>query len=196
MHVPRLCKFASISRMGHSDCPRRSPSVGAFSLVEVTMAIGIVAFVFLTILGLIPTGLNTFHNAITTSVSGQIFQRVINEAQQTDFDILVDRLRLPNYPNHPPANFTFRAPSVNAPGFRYFDEQGNECTAAEAVYHVNIRITPSTAIDVLENANIATITVQVARNPGNQKIDMADNLWTSNSSFEILTRSTFVARSH
>src|SRR2546430_586204 len=61
----------------------------AFSLVEVVTSIGIAAFAFISVLGLIPTGLNTFRQAVDTSVGSQIMQRVINEAQQTDFDRLV-----------------------------------------------------------------------------------------------------------
>lgn len=147
-----------------------------FSLVEVTMAIGIVSFAFLTTLGLIPTGLKTFRSAIDTSVGGQIFQRVINEVQQTDFDTLV----------------------ASVPGVRFFDDQGNECIADKAIYHVNTRILPSTSLtttgSAASNDNIATITVQIAKNPGNAQMTMSSNLWTANPGVSVLTRSTLVAR--
>ncbi len=152
---------------------------GGFSLVEVTMAIGIVSFAFLTTLGLIPTGLKTFRSAIDTSVGGQIFQRVINEAQQTDFDTLVG----------------------SVPAVRYFDDQGNELDsglASKAIYHVNTRILPSTALTTTgtaaSNASIATITVQIAKNPGNTALTKVSNLWTANSGVSLLTRWTLVAR--
>ena len=139
--------------------PYKANSKG-FSLVEVTLAVGIVSFVFLTILGLLPTGLRTFTSAIESSVGGQILQRVINEAQQTDFDTLV---------------------SV-APTERYFDDQGNECVAGGAIYHVNTRITAATALtstnaSAATNASLATITLQIAKKPGNLTLAKTNNLW-------------------
>lgn len=129
----------------------------AFSLVEVTMAIGIVAFVFTSILGLVQTGVTTFRNAMDVSLSSQIAQRVINEAQQTDFDQLV------------------AAP--DEAGFkqfqRYFDEQGNEVEKGQnspAIYHVNMRVRiatelPTTTDSPIVNTNLALVSVQVANNP-------------------------------
>jgi uncharacterized protein (TIGR02598 family) len=184
-----------------------------FSLVEVTLAIGIVSFAFLAILGLIPIGLQTFRSAIDTSVSAQIFQRVINEAQQTDFDTLVDRPHLPDYPSLPPAGFTFRAPSVGAPALRYFDDQGNECPATKAIYYVNTRIIvstelPNSASSASANFDLAMITVQIANNPGRFNLEekfresaaASDpnsplrQLWKANPAFTVLTHSTLVAR--
>jgi uncharacterized protein (TIGR02598 family) len=147
--------------------------------VEVTIAIGIVSFAFLTMLGLIPTGLKTFRSAIDTSVGGQIFQRVINEAQQTDFDTLVG----------------------SVPAVRYFDDQGNELDsslAGRAIYQVNTRILPSTALTTTgaaaSNASVATITVQIAKNPGNIPLTKVSSLWTTNSGVSLLTHWTLVAR--
>jgi len=152
---------------------------GGFSLVEVTIAMGIVSFAFLTMLGLIPTGLKTFRSAIDTSVGGQIFQRVINEAQQTDFDTLVG----------------------SDPAVRYFDDQGNELDsslAGRAIYQVNTRILPSTALTTTgaaaSNASVATITVQIAKNPGNIPLTKVSSLWTTNSGVSLLTHWTLVAR--
>lgn len=143
------------------------------------MAIGIVSFAFLTTLGLIPTGLKTFRSAIDTSVGGQIFQRVINEAQQTDFDKLVG----------------------STPAVRFFDDQGNELApslAGKAIYHVNTRILPGTALTTTGttawNENLATITVQIAKNPANAALTMASSLWTASPGVSILTHSTLVAR--
>ena len=176
---------ASFGQAGTGFAHKRFPrcenfrrSMG-FSLVEVTMAIGIVSFVFLTTLGLIPTGLKTFHSAIDTSVGSQIFQRVINETQQTDFDTLVG----------------------SVPAIRYFDEQGNELApslAGKAIYHVNTRILPSSLLTTTgtaaSNTSLATITVQIAKNPGNAPLTQVSNLWTTNSGVSLLTHWTLVAR--
>src|SRR5438094_847981 len=61
----------------------------AFSLAEVAMALGIVAFAFVAVFGLIPTGLNTFRQATGISLSQQIAGRIISEFEQTDYSTLV-----------------------------------------------------------------------------------------------------------
>lgn len=133
----------------------------AFSLVEVVMAIGIVAFAFISVLGMIPTGLSTFRQAMNTSVGSQIAQRVINDAQQMDF------LTLSNQ---------------TSGSFRYFDDQGNELDVSaqgdapsNAIYHVRMVVTGSTATPSSSSAgavnpNLATVKVQVAANPGQKPI--------------------------
>ena len=161
-----------------SRTPLKRIGRGGFSLVEVTLAIGIVAFAFMAVLGLIPVGMKTFRSSINTSVSGQIFQRIVNEAQQTDFDTLTS----------------------TTPPIRYFDDQGNDVgSTGRWIYTVNTRISPSTALpsgDVAVNANLATITVQIANNPGNLNIDTDPdtNLWVAAPGVSMLTHSTMVAR--
>ena len=60
-------------------------SVAAFSLVEVTLAIGIIAFAFVSLFALVPTGLNTFRAAIDTSNETWIMQNMNSMVQTTDF---------------------------------------------------------------------------------------------------------------
>lgn len=143
-------------------------SQAGFSLVEVVLAVGVVAFAFVAILGLIPAGLSQFRQAMDISVCSQISQRIIMEAQQTEFDVLV-------------AN-------AGTAQFRYFDEQGNEVPVTDAakenpaalsadqklltVYHVNTRIRPATSLPgaVATTPTIATLTIEVAFNPGNRRL--------------------------
>lgn len=152
----------------------------AFSLVEVVLAVGVVSFAFVAILGLIPAGLTQFRQAMDTSICAQISQRVISDCQQTDFDILTQQAD----PRSQAANFTFRAPTIDAPRFRYFDEAGNEIVPQAAtgdpsnaekaliVYHVLTRIAPTTALPGVsqDSPMIATVTVQVAYNPANKTL--------------------------
>jgi len=162
-----------------------SGSTAAFSLVEVTVAIGIVAFAFMGIMGLIPTGLNTFRQAIDLSVGSNIAQKVIREVQQTDFIALIGSNTL-----------AFQQSSTP----RYFDEQGNELTTGStaAIYQVNTCITPSTPIIggvATDNPNLATVTVQIANNPANVSIgvDATTQLWRD-SHIPIVTYSALVSR--
>ena len=113
--------------MTRFSSPRNARAHG-FSLVEVVLAIGVVAFGFVAIFALLPAGFGIFRKAMETSVGSQIAQRVVNDAQQTDFLTLVDSANLPPGPNNRicEAHFTFRGPKVNEQGFRYFDDQGDE----------------------------------------------------------------------
>jgi type II secretory pathway pseudopilin PulG len=161
----------------------------AFSLVEVVLAIGVVSFAFVAILGLLPAGMTQFRQAVDTTVCAQIAQRVIGDAQQMDFDVLTDWQNLPMTDGQPQQNLTFRAPEYGEGKglLRYFDDQANEIVPksgktlskeeqSKVIYHVNTRITPRTALPrVSANGNTdslgtATVTVEVAFNPGNLEL--------------------------
>ncbi len=166
----------------------RAIAQNGFSLVEVVLAIGVVAFAFVAIFGMLPTGLGISRQAMNASVGAQIAQRIINDAQQADFaELLKDASGKPIAGT----NQTGRKAE------RYFDDQGGELPAASkrlAIYHVNTRINPATAMPKTgtangDNVHLAVITVQVANNPGNQELalslDASDaqdkplrNLWT------------------
>lgn len=184
--------------------PKNSHSQSAFSLVEVTISIGIMAFALVGIYGLLPTGLNVFRQALNTSVSSQIIQRVLNEVQETDFNQLTlganaadDKSFLKKNPLDPQTG-----------SVRWFDDQANELnTAAGAIYHVNTRVMPTTRFPgaTQSNVNMATITVQVANNPGNATLALGTdsnmpNLWNGAFSKQtakivpIVTWSAVVAR--
>lgn len=172
-------------------CRRSAARTGGFSLVEITMAIGIVAFAFVAVLGLLPAGLNTFHRAMDASVTGQIFQRVVSEAQQTDFNVLV---------------------SDATPNVTFFDDQGNylgkegsisDEDKRKSIYHVKMRIEPMTTLpgSSTQNTDLATVTVQIANNPGNIILQLDAtagspfyNLWRTNQGVMMVTQSTMVAR--
>jgi uncharacterized protein (TIGR02598 family) len=164
-----------------SDFRSTASKSRAFSLVEVVLAVGVVSFAFVAILGLIPAGLAQFRQAMDISVCAQIAQRVISDAQQTDFDILTQSADA----RSSAANFTFVAPTIDGPLLRYFDEAGNEVVPANAatlstaektliVYYVLTRVSPTTGLPRLntggDSAMIATVTVQVAFNPGNKAL--------------------------
>ena len=70
-------KNSHISRVAHL---RR-----AFSLVEVTLALGIVGFAAATVLALLPTGLATLRHSIEQTVESQISQQITSDILQTPF---------------------------------------------------------------------------------------------------------------
>lgn len=156
----------------------RGVSSAAFSLVEVVLAIGVVSFAFVALLGLLPAGMAQFRKAIDTTVGAEIAQRVIDDAEQADFDVLTNTA----------ANSTTinTQPTVS---YRYFDERGaeviptspqaatqfargnlNQQEQREIVYTVVTRVLPNPPRpDPNTNATfqqLATVTVQVMNNPG------------------------------
>jgi uncharacterized protein (TIGR02598 family) len=111
----------------------RTPN--GFTLVEVVLAIGVVAFSFLGVFALLPVGTQLFHQAMATSVSAEIVQRIASDAEQTDFDTLIDNSVSGNYYALP---------------IRYFDDQGSEVNVinwmapssselAKIIYWVRVR---------------------------------------------------------
>ncbi len=68
----------------------RQNLTGAFTLVETVLAIGVVSFAMISILGLIPVGLTTFRSAINVSVESSIANALAGEAQRSDFSNLPD----------------------------------------------------------------------------------------------------------
>jgi len=155
---------------------RKSKNQG-FSLVEVVLALGVVAFAFVAILGLIPAGMSSFRQAINISVCSQVAQRAISDAFQADFDTLMTN------------------PAVTPPGqildstvpfvalYRYFDEEGNEIISPQAVqtgtnvlptepitYLVITRIIPNITLPGASTPSpTASVTVQVVFDPGQYK---------------------------
>jgi type II secretory pathway pseudopilin PulG len=65
--------FAILGRTGVAPIPnRQSPIASAFSLVEVVLALGIVSFCLLAIVGLLPVGLKAVKNANEQAGAAQV----------------------------------------------------------------------------------------------------------------------------
>ena len=171
--------------MNHSiNIRRHSQSQAGFSLVEVTLAIGIVAFAFIGLFGLLPTGMNVFRSAIDASIGSQIVQQVTQDAQQTDYQRLISQ-------------------QVND---TYYDEQGTLLTDTNgnainnygdprSIYRVHVTVTTPTKIPSLSStggnttANIATLTIQIAKDPSHSA-----NPFSGNSKLPINKYVSYVAR--
>lgn len=115
--------------MQHSPPPHfRVSRLAGFSLVEISLALAIIAIALVALIGLLPSGLNNFRVAMDSQTAGEIFQRVVADAQETDFDALVHPEKL-----IPPQNALERggtgAQFYRLP-LRHFDSQGTEVKAA------------------------------------------------------------------
>jgi uncharacterized protein (TIGR02598 family) len=103
----------------------------AFSLIEVVLSLGIIAFAFVAIVGLIPVGLQTFRDSVDKTVETQIVQKLTAIAQQTEFSKLDD----------------VAGASDTAPEYYYFNDEGefvDDSDKAKSLYTAAIWKTGST----------------------------------------------------
>jgi len=63
---------------------KTSGAVG-FTLVEVTISLGIVAFAMVSLVGLLPAGLSNFRVAMSNTIEAQIVQALSEDVAATDF---------------------------------------------------------------------------------------------------------------
>lgn len=165
--------------------PSRGKAAG-FTLVEVSIAVGILAVAMVALLGLMPAGMTNFRKAMDVSTTAQIAQRILLDMEQADFDRIIDAPL--TGPDDISPFFTFTSPKRNANPlqFRFFDEQGVELISPNGtssglstsqktalVYQVLVRIMPTAAEPVDANVikgSVALVTVQVARNPNNRTL--------------------------
>ena len=92
-----------------------------FTLAEISVALAITGIAFVALLALIPPGMNNFRAAMDNQTATEIFQRVVADAQETDFDTLVPK----DASQYGGAGGQFyRLP------LRYFDDQGSELKVA------------------------------------------------------------------
>ncbi len=101
------------SRVGQSR-------LASFTIVETCVAIAIVAVALVSLIALLPTGLNNFRTAMDAQTAAEIFQRVIADAQETDFDTLLASQ----------AETGGRGSQFYRLPLRYFDGQGTELKIA------------------------------------------------------------------
>lgn len=177
----------------------------AFSLVEVVLAIGVVAFAFVAIFSLLPVGMGVFREAMETSVGAQIAQRIVTDVQETDFDNLVKSSGTGDF---------YALPK------RHFDDQGNEVILANpdnptpadlannnVIYTARVRGSkPGQGFTSLPSTNkrffprgATYLTIQVAQNPGGKNLDIdANSLIDADKArkafIRLQTYSVFVAR--
>lgn len=94
----------------------------AFSLVEVAIAIGIVTFSLVSVLGLLPIGLSSFRDATESTIESQIISQIASEAALMPFH------ELPGYASAGPY---------------YFNEEGSRVESeAQASYWADVSLKP------------------------------------------------------
>jgi len=121
-----------------------------FSLIEVTIAIGIVGFAVLALVGTLGVGSRTLGSAVSYSMQAQITQNVMGSLKLSDFSVLTNTS--PNGWNG--ANL-------------YFDERGVSTTNSSlAIYTATVNITTPITISgaASGNTNLARATLSIVKN--------------------------------
>ncbi len=131
-----------------------------FSLIEVTIALGVVSFALIALFGLLPTGLTTFRSSIDRSVASQIAQNIISQARQTEFSSLS----------------TLATPAGSP---KKFTEDGDETTdATKTIYVAKVEVETQVtlpAATVVPNTSMAKIRVRVANSPSGSEAAITSN---------------------
>jgi uncharacterized protein (TIGR02598 family) len=131
-----------------------------FSLIEVTIAMGVVSFALIALFGLLPTGLTTFRSSIDRSVASQIAQNIISQARQTEFSSLS----------------TLATPAGSP---KKFTEDGDETTdATKTIYVAKVEVETQVtlpAATVVPNTSMAKIRVRVVNSPSGSEAAITSN---------------------
>ncbi len=185
--------------------------LAAFSLVEVTLAIGIMAFSFVAIFGLLPIGMGVFRKAIDTSVVAQIAQRLSNEIQEADWKTLVSTGWDPTQAQADaksgkvtPNEIQFQDPTGKSTNIRYFDDQGNELPVSDkekSIYHVHaVSYNPmflpgKQAGGDYYSAYALRVVIEISNNPSHATgaANATTKLWTPQKGEVISQHATIVA---
>lgn len=136
--------------------PTRTPSLSggifrlgsrAFSLVEAVLAIGIISFGCVSIMGLLPCGLQVFRKAMDTTLEGQITQHVVGQIGQSSYDRLA-------------ADFHDRT--------FWFDQEGNAVAedSDEGIYRADISLDSQPILpgaNALADGNLTAVTIALQR---------------------------------
>lgn len=147
---------------------RKRTLARGFSLIEVILALGVVAFAFVALFGMLPVGLNAFNNSVDSTISAQIAENVMSQLRQgkfsqisTQYNDITDTAasKFPSF-YAVSGTTTYPAPAI---GF-YFDDQGNQIsfvnpTATSGTTNVN-------AVATVPNNYVYSAEVQVYYNSG------------------------------
>ena len=157
-------------------------AAAAFTLIEVTLAIGIVAFAFVALFGLLPIGMTNFRQALDTSLTTQIAQRIINDLKQSDFDTVKQTTLSMRYYSEQGDDMTTGKPGTETAVSNHWLYYGEISVAAPATTALPGTATPPTP-------NLLTIVIRLAANPARRP-----NPFSAGSKVPYRTYTTLIAR--
>lgn len=127
--------------------PRQSRK--GFSLMEVTIAVSIIAVTCIPLIGMLPAGMKTMRDGQHEAISAEIIRALTNELSMSDWS---DTNDLQDWEND----------------FRYFDREGIPLEDAEgAVFTARIDVGRETSLPGAPNRNefLQTVTIKVTPKP-------------------------------
>jgi uncharacterized protein (TIGR02598 family) len=92
-------------------------SSSGFTLIEVTIALGLVSFALVGLMGMLPVGLSNFREAMEIQTQTRIAQQIAAELQLTPFQTISDGTFQTAFP-------------------RFYNDEGTPVTAAESIFTV------------------------------------------------------------
>lgn len=150
MPSPRTCRARRVLR-----CQT------AFSLVEVCLALGIVSFALLSVVGLMPVGLSAMRQAMDQTTEAQIARVISGEAALVPFD------KLDQYATDGPYYFTQEGTRQDAK---------NDLTRfVVSLARIDTKF-PGSSNAINLSANIATFRVETARMAGSVEAARSTNV--------------------
>lgn len=131
----------------HSFFLRRKTSrTTAFSLVEVMLSLGIIAFCFTVLIGVIPVALTTYREAIASTLRAEMTRQVMSDLQQAPYDA-IEKIE-------------------NKPQQRYFGSDGVPLSnSVNAVYLLKYQVGPKLDMMGQTNGYLRAVTLQLFTPP-------------------------------
>ena len=121
---------------------RSTPGTAAFSLVEITLALGLAAFCLISIFGLLPVGITTNKAAIDQTAANGILSGIIADLRATPRTIPHGQAAASRYYSIPiPANPVLASPGDTTLFFTGEGKMTN--TAGQARYRVTVSVLPN-----------------------------------------------------
>lgn len=121
---------------------RRPDGTNAFSLVEVVIALAVMSFAIVGVIGFIPVGLHNLKNAIDMSTQTRIMQSICASLNETDFTNI---------------------PTVST---NYYDDEGNTLASSSSpglIYTAVVNVaSPTTVPGGLTSTNLLTVTAAIS----------------------------------
>jgi uncharacterized protein (TIGR02598 family) len=123
---------------------KRSLPRSGFSLVEVTLALGVAAFCLISVMGLLPIGVQTNRAAVQQTTANDILSAVVSDIRTVP--------KVPNGPGNSSKQFKlyFGNPHNNQPQFLYFSNEGStgsksDQSTSDTTFYATISYMPNPA---------------------------------------------------
>ena len=159
--APLFCHVRNGIGRDRRSRPTNDRATSAFSLVEVAVAVAVIAIGLLVVIGLFPQGLQSARDAADNTLSATIAQNLFGQLRNGDFTIYIctdpSDLGYPIHCNSPTYQLTVNFNSAPWSQSFYFDQEGLLTNGLAAYYQVNLQW----ATEVLGNPDLMLVQATV-----------------------------------